>query len=431
MARKILYVAENAISPYQGGGIVVAATLHGMNPADLLGFYRYTNITPSAEYAARFHELPSLGGAVTDVSQTLPPSPLSAFPATGLHHYIRGARQRIRSFAGPVLATLYGSDERTVRERAAREGFSPEVVFTAPLSHRMLSLAVRCAESYRIPLVMLNMDDWISEESARLGPLAGAWRSRIARTMARAKPHVIYAYSNSPHLAEILTRRYGIEHEAMNNASPELLAGRPSWQPPPKRDRCVFTFAGAMNWHLQGQTLYRVAEAISELSIQRPVELRVLTPWEFAPMANHISVPGAVIYGGFRSGRDLVDAYLDSDFLVATTTFLEHRIHLFRHSLATKLSDYLCVGRPVISVGHPDWALHDYVEKNGCGIVVRTPDRSEVKAQLARAASMSEEARSRIGRANRALWERSHDAAVMARRLRQILGLDGPETGTP
>ena len=429
MGRRILYVAENAISPLQGGGIVVAATLRGLPAEDLLGFYRYTNISPSPEYASRFHELPSLGGSVADVSQTLPPSPLSAFPATGLNHYIRGARQRIRSFAGPLLATVYGSDEAMVRDRAAREGFRPDLVFTAPLSHRMLSLAVHCAEEFRVPLVMLNMDDWISEESARLGPLADAWRSRIARTMARAKPHVVYAYSNSPHLAEILTQRYGIPHETMNNASPELLTGRPSWEPPPKRDRCVFTFAGAMNWHLQGQTLYRVAEAVSELSIQHPVELRIFTPWEFAPLANHISVPGAVTYGGFRAGRDLVDAYLDSDFLVATTTFLEHRIHLFRHSLATKLSDYLCVGRPVFSVGHPDWALHDYVEKNGCGIVVRTPDRSEVKRQLAVAAAMPSEERSRIGRANRALWERAHDASVMARRLREILGIDeGPAT---
>jgi glycosyltransferase involved in cell wall biosynthesis len=109
--------------------------------------------------------------------------------------------------------------------------------------------------------------------------------------------------------------------------------------------------------------------------------------------------------------------------LVATTTFLEKRIRLFRYSLATKLSDYLCVGRPVLAVGHPDWALSDYVDAHGCGITVRTPDRSQLKAAIQRALVMSAEERERIGRANRKLWEQAHDVRVMAKRLREILGL--------
>jgi len=66
--KNILYLAENAISPLQGGGIVVYAALRGLPPENILGFYRYMNITPALEYAHRFHELPALRGGARPTS---------------------------------------------------------------------------------------------------------------------------------------------------------------------------------------------------------------------------------------------------------------------------------------------------------------------------------------------------------------------------
>src|SRR5262249_21370566 len=114
---------------------------------------------------------------------------------------------------------------------------------------------------------------------------------------------------------------------------------------------------------------------------------------------------------------------LESDFLVATTTFDEANILLFKHSLATKLSDYLCAGRPVISVGHPQWAVHDYVEANAAGVAIREQAIARVKEALARALDWGAERRASIGRANRELWKRAHDVTVMGAKARELLGL--------
>lgn len=54
MSKRILYIAENAISP---GGIVVYALLRGARAEDLLCFYSYTNITPAPEYQNRSHRI--------------------------------------------------------------------------------------------------------------------------------------------------------------------------------------------------------------------------------------------------------------------------------------------------------------------------------------------------------------------------------------
>jgi len=419
MPKNILYFAENAISPIQGGGIVVYATLMGLPPENLLGVYQYGHITPAAEYAGRLHLLPRLLRSSEQTEELMLPS----HPASRYREE-PAAVALIRPFLGPLLDSLAPAYVRHVSDLVRSDGFQPEIVFTAPLSLRMLLLAIAAAKRYGVPIVMLNMDDWMSEESARFGSLQPLWKRLIERAMAAAKPHVAYAYSNSARLAGLLNDRYGIPHDTMNNASPDLLAGRTSWNPPVVRAKTVITFAGAMNWNLQGQTLVRVAEAITELRTERDVELRIFAPWEFAPLANMISVPGAVTYCGFRRGRGLADAYLDSDFLILTTTFQNERIPLFRHSLATKLSDYLCAGRPVLSVGHPDWAVHDYVEQNGCGIATRRSERTEVKLQLMRALEMSADDRVRIGKQNRELWERAHDVRVMAKKVRAILGIE-------
>jgi len=335
---------------------------------------------------------------------------------------------RLEQSAMLLSGKLVARDLRYVRQQTTKQGFRPEVVFFSGLSLRTLGLAAGAAIAYGVPIIMLNMDDWMTAESSCRWPIQSVWQRYISKVMRDAAPHVQYAYSNSQQLAQVLTERYGIAHETMNNACADLVVGNRGWAPPPKRHGFVLTYAGAMNWKLQGRTLVRVAEAVSELDLSNHVELRLFTPWEFAPLANSIQVPGKVTYRGFVSPSDLVNEYLDSDFLLATTTFIDKELHLFRHSLATKLSDYLCVGRPVLSIGHPQWALHSYVEENQCGWAIRSPDRSDIKRAILSALETPSDGREAMGRRNRELWARAHDVRVMAKRVRELVGLgDYPE----
>jgi hypothetical protein len=422
MARKnVLYVAENAISPIQGGGIVVYALLRGLAPENLFGFYAYEGITPAPEYAGRMHPLPRRDGRR---DQELPFRPrLGAVAAAeGL---IGGNLRRGVMFGLHLRDRLALTDARAAIGRIDAAAFKPDILFAAPLSFRTLHLARRLAEHYRIPVVMLNMDDWMSDQIAAAGPLSGYLRGAIASEMRAIAPHTPLALSNSPRLAEELVQRYGISHDTVNNACYDLLRGGAYVPPRRQQGPIVITFSGALNWPLQGETLVLFSYAVAELAIRRPVELHVYTPWEFAPIANQISIPGKVVYKGFCSKEELVKSYLESDFLVATTTFNERDILLFKHSLATKLSDYLCAGRPVISVGHPQWAVHEYVERNGAGAAIRDAKIADIKVSLAALLDWSEERKDSVGRRNRDLWSQAHDITRMGSRAREMLGL-GP-----
>jgi len=419
MAKNILYLAENALSPVQGGGIVTYALLRGVPAENVFGLYSYQHITPATEYARCMHLLPRRDGRG------------KAAPRSTVGHGVapEGAvvlkLRQARALAQHALDRLLGRDTRAAIARIDGAGFRPEVVFAAPLSYRMLRLARSLATHYGVQVVMLNMDDWVSEQAWVWGPLGGYLRRAVEAEMRAIAPMTALAFSNSARLADELGRRYGIRHETMNNACYDLMQGAP-YRPPVRAGRpLVVTFAGALNWHLQGETLVLFSRAVADLAARRPVELHIFAPRDFAPIANQASIPGKVLYRGFCPKDELVKHYLESDFLVATTTFDERSILLFKHSLATKLSDYLSVGRPVISVGHPQWALHDYVEEHGAGVAVRSPRLEDIKQALGAMFEWSEQKKVEVGRANRELWKRAHDVTVMGAKARELLGL-GP-----
>lgn len=422
--KAVVYVAENALSYVQGGGVVASHVLKGLPADKVVGFYGYKGITVSPEYGDRFHLLPPHWRAPAWWDQVE-----RRLLALGL---ARTAARLKRALVLRNPEPFIQEDLRAALAVLDSRGFRPEIVYTAPLSLRFLALAVGIARHYDVPMAVLHMDDWLEEDSKTIAAPAQreAWRQRIIALMREAGARALAATTNSPHLAEKLEQVTGYPFFAANNACPDLMAGKAErlFQPlPPAQPGGrvpVLTYAGALNLHLQGETLLWLARAVSELNFEgMPCRLDVFTPIEFAPLINAEQIPDVVVYRGHAGPDRLLDAYLASDFLVASTTFRPDNLVLFRYSLATKLSEYLCVGKPVLSIGHPDWAVHDYVRRNGCGFAVTERERVGMKAELRRILATPAQQLDAVGRANRSLWEKQHDIRIMAQPTREAIGL--------
>jgi glycosyltransferase involved in cell wall biosynthesis len=422
----VAYFAENALSPIQGGGIVAYAVLKGIQPENLLGFYDYENITPASEYAHRFILLPRwrwlgslqmLQERVYDLLNRI--SPLLTFLAA-LYFLIFNSIPLVLSY--PLLARR--DLVKVLAEMDAR-GFTPELVYFSGLSLRYLTLAVAVSKKFNVPMVVLHMDDWMARECQQLGRFLGTiWYNRIVAQMKEAAARSLASTTNSPGLAKKVTEMTGYVHDAANNCCADLLEGG-GMAPLPENNVKVITYAGAMNKNLQGKTLEIFSRAVAELKAEGiKIQLRIYTSWEFAPMANSIRIPGAVEYMGHASRAELAKAYSDSDFLLTTTTFDAEKLTLFKYSLSTKLSEYLCVGRPVISVGHQSWHLHEYVLEHGCGIAITERGLPFIKQQLRGLLARSREELLRTGQSNRELWESAHNVQVMAARTRKAVGIE-------
>jgi glycosyltransferase involved in cell wall biosynthesis len=412
----VLYFAENAISAIQGGGIVVYAVLKGLPPDRLLGFFDYRNITPAPEYADRFVYL----------GPWRTPAPHAAV------NRLTGGRTK-DLLRGLFAESCIAEDFAFVRQQVERRGFTPDVVYFSGLSYRYLRLAVMAAEHYDLPMVLLHMDDWMQVDREAAGRLGDLWHRRTLEQMSRAAARSLASTTNSPRLAARCSEFTGYRHVPANNCCADLMAfARAPERTAPNRIP-VITYAGAMNRTLQGETLKVLASAVTELNAEGTrVHLHIYTPWEFAPEANAIAVPHAVFYKGQVGREQLADIYRKSDFLATTVTYRDQHISLFRHSLSTKLSEYLCMGKPVISMGHRDWHLHEYVQEHGCGFSIPMDgnfSRAAIKTQLQGILATDPAVLADIGRRNRRLWERAHDVTVMATDTRRALRIDAAASG--
>jgi glycosyltransferase involved in cell wall biosynthesis len=414
--RRVLYLAENAISAIQGGGIVVYAVLKGLAPDRLLGFFDYRNITPAPEYADRFVYL----------------GPWRTPPGLATVNRLTG--NRLAHTLRCLFAERYlERDFEFITQQVARRGFVPDVVYYSGLSYRYMRLAVMVAEHYDLPMVLLHMDDWMQVEREAAGRWGKLWYRRTVEQMRRAAARSLASTSNSPRLAARLTKMTGYRHVAANNCCADLPGPDAPAVPVHRPNRIpIITYAGAMNRNLQGETLKVLASAVTELNAEGTrVHLHIYTPWEFAPEANSIAVPHAVFYKGQIGRERLADVYRRSDFLVTTVTYRDPHISLFRHSLSTKLSEYLCAGKPVISMGHYDWHLHEYVQEQGCGFSILMDgnfSRAAIKKQLQRILATPTDELRRIGAHNRDLWTRAHDVTVMAADTRRALRIGAADT---
>lgn len=419
--KNVLYFAENALSSIQGGGIVAYAVLKGLPPEQLLGFFDYRNITPSPEFADRFIWL---GG----VRRSRFAKAVAAFGSR--HPAFRGMTEFMLNGALVLFSRKYARrDLAFVKRQIAARSFKPELVYFSGLSLRYLTLAVLAAEHFNVPMVVLHMDDWMAVETRSFGRWATQRRAQIIRVMKRAAARSLSNTTNSPRLAHVVTEMTGHRHTAANNCCSDMRAFLAAPTPPCRQNEIpVITYAGALNMGLQGETIVKpIAGAIAELNAEGVrVHLHIYTPWEFAPIANSISMPGAIFYKGQVNRQTLAQAYWDSDFLLTTVTYRPKDLLLFKHSLSTKLSEYLSIGKPVISAGHPDWHLHEYVQEHHCGWSIYIDEnfmRAAIKEQLKAILASSREQRLEIGRRNRKLWEEAHNVDLMAQGTRAAIGL--------
>ncbi|HCJ12258.1 MAG: hypothetical protein A2Y14_02735 [Verrucomicrobia bacterium GWF2_51_19] len=413
--KKVLFFSENPISQVEGGGIVVYSVLQGLRPENLLGFYHYRHITISEEYSQRFFyfptwrmkKMPLFFDKQANVTSLL--QPFWAWLYNGLIYFNREHYGR--------------QDFRKMLAKVDEHSFRPDVVYFSGESYQFLSLAYRASIHFDVPIVMLNMDNWMGQERERYGYFGNVMYRKIRQLIQKVGRRSLNNTTNSLALAKHIEEWSGVPHQVANNCCTDLHPG--PYVPNKKR---IITYVGALNRSTQGRTLLlAIAPAITELAAEGvPVELHIYTQPTFATVANGISSPGAVLFKGYVARQNLAQVYANADLLLTPTTFLERELTLFRYSLSTKLSEYLCMGRPVISAGHPDWNLQHYVKEHGCGFTIDILENfkiSEIKKAIRAIVETPDDTLIEIGKRNRNLWEQAHDVAKMATETRAALGL--------
>ncbi|MDD3013545.1 MAG: hypothetical protein PHC34_07575 [Candidatus Gastranaerophilales bacterium] len=404
--KNVLFFSENAMSLIQGGGIVVYNVLKGLPPENLLGFYSYTNITPVPEYADRYFHLNS-SSLVLDRND-----------------------HKKQNYVYKNYNELINKDFRTVLSKVKIKNFKPEIVYFSGTSVGYLKLAVMASKHFNIPMVQLNMDNWIDDRPRKFydKEMQAFFMQESIEVLKEASSLSLISTTNSPGMSKHLIKLTGYNHIPANNCTFDLFENDFDESTIITNNEVpIVTYAGAINRTLQGETLIELASVFAELNAEGcKAQLHIYTPWQFSGIANSMSIPNVVIYKGQAGQSELKDIYLNSDFLLGTVTFRDRDITHFKYSLSTKLSEYLCVGKPVIAIGSKEWHLIHYVQQNNCGYPIflnNTFKRTQVKEEFRKILSTPKQKLYEIGKNNRKLWEKAHDSAILSRETRLAIGL--------
>jgi|SRR6185503_11683845 len=221
-------------------------------------------------------------------------------------------------------------------------------------------------KKYNYPLLTYFMDDWIADSTLE-------WWGGNANELAK------YALDNSSGrlmisevLNESLIERYSLQ------SKPTYIVHNPvnvknNFQKPwsvADLKTIKIIYAGSI-WDMHLDALILVANAVDRLNNEpgKRYELHIYSHPSFWNNNKSKLDKNGVVFGGFVPYDDLDDKLSKGTLLLVVSSFLKQFEAFSRSSVQTKLTDYMKIGVPILSVGPVYGACNAFVKKWQCGYV--------------------------------------------------------------
>jgi len=281
-------------------------------------------------------------------------------------------RKRIISKLNPFITKLNGVIRDVIgvkvdKKALPENGFllvcttDPDKLHAAKIIHK----------KYKYPMLTYFMDDWVADLKLSWG--TGNIDELVKYTLDEAAGRLMI----SEMLNKSLIERYSaVEKPTYVVHNPVALTSEFS---KPKDvatlDKIKIIYAGSI-WSMHLDALALVASAVETLNQGSgfKYELCIYSDSSFWERNKaQLDKPG-VTFGGFVMYNDLAEKLSVGTLLLVTSSFLKEFEAFSRSSVQTKLTDYMRIGLPVLSVGPTYGACNWFVNKWQCGYVYDSTD---------------------------------------------------------
>ncbi len=279
--------------------------------------------------------------------------------------FINGAIRRINlSFL--QLISISFKKSYTVKERA--------VIIVSTTDTYKLLLGYKLAQSTSLPLITYFMDDWMATDYTKW---IGGNTQRLGKSILENSCKWLFI---SEALKSVLIQRYGlVEKPALIVHNPVDVLER---RPPSRKieqsnsDSFRIVYAGSI-WPMHIDAIELLALNLESIStkVGKTVLLDIYAP-EAHWLENRNRLERVqVSYKGFRKYSDLVSILTEADVLLVAASFTKEYQYYSYSSVQTKLTDYMRIGKPILSIAPSKSAINEFVNLWQCGIIV---DNAEV-----------------------------------------------------
>lgn len=277
----------------------------------------------------------------------------------GMNNSVRRTRRLTPVERVKVLATVV-NDLTPVRVPAGLDEvvgeFRPQVLHTLLGGARQMSLAIKIADRYDLPLVPHYMDDW-PEHLHGGAPLAPMARARVSRLHDGIIRRSAVGLAIGTAMAAEFEQRYSIPFSNVGNGVPSDLFIQPRVEATPRTDgKRVLRYAGGL--HLgRDAVVDELARrlALDPAGAQWQIEL-FAAAGASGPAVELSARHENVTYVGAVAHDDVLSTLATADALLFMESEDPGVLPFTRWSVSTKVPEYLAAARPVLCVGPADQA---------------------------------------------------------------------------
>lgn len=295
------------------------------------------------------------------------------------------------------------------------KSFKPDCIIICPNGSEGVIIGQKVLKHFKLPFFVYLMDDWIAKDPTSW--LGSNLQKEIKNLLIKANGWIMI----SEYLNETLAKRYSTYDKpllVLHNPVTVLETVQPYERNHPKE--IGVSYAGAL-WPMHLDAFLAFAGALRLLQSRGYATLLTLYCsaqfWEM----NKIHMTGLpVVYGGFIPYKDLYSVLSKHEFALVCSSFLDENKYFSMSSVQTKITDYLNVGRTILSVGPEYGACNKYLEKHHAGFSLNASDSVQLADQLSAVIENKKELLARIEN-GRQLIKESYRKEVVSQTLERYL----------
>ena len=244
-----------------------------------------------------------------------------------------------------------------------------------------LLLAYKIHKQTTIPIVSYFMDDWLATEKL-------SWFTNDAQNLAKKLlASSIKWMFISDALRKALIKRYAIQER------PSLVLHNPvevideielrSYANEEPKKNYKLVYAGSI-WPMHIDAIELLAINLQKIGImlQKHVTLDIYAPESHWHQYSNRLNQKNVFYRGYKRYQELTAVLVKADVLLVTASFTKEYAYYSSSSVQTKLTDYMRVGKPILSIAPRGSAINVFVQKWKCGLIVERSRSDEFLSDI-------------------------------------------------
>ncbi|WP_243303382.1 hypothetical protein [Geothrix oryzisoli] len=253
------------------------------------------------------------------------------------------------------------------------EAFNPDVIYSMLGSMKLIRFVNNIADRYNLPVVPHFMDDWPTFFYSD-GFLCGLPRRALAHSLESLFKHVHSGLCIGEDMADEYQQRYRRPFLPLMNSIPnERFASPPVFH---SSETVIFSYIGGLHLN-RWQSLLEIASVMGE-----GTELRIFAPEKDLAQFSDLFAGFPFIKLGSLRSSEVDEEMRRADVLLHVESFDPDAASYTRLSVSTKISQYMCVGKPILAYGPGSLSSIKVIGRAGAGAIVGRRDLGPLRTEI-------------------------------------------------